>query len=261
MRLDLSTCQLTAIDENGFIGSQVDGLGESGVTPDQLTHAFGFVSRPRDPEDGLGCSQFHYQSGSSERYCWLGDDPRFVDKHPPIKKGGAAFYCAHGSFWNLDGEDGTATCYVPYASDKAHLATIGLDGNGKPIIEFASGTGAAWTLLDGVTTFSNDSGSAYLEINPDGINAVGPFKAAGGADIGGPGSLPLVKFAPLSSELTAIQNALTAITGALTALAAVPTNSSAGAGPAAAAVTAVGTALAALSVFTATGATVFVKGA
>lgn len=190
MRLDLSTCQLTGIDESGFLAAQIDALGsggddDSGATPDQLSHAFGFASRCRDPEDGVGCTLFHYQSGSSERYCWLGDDPRYVAKFPPIKKGGAAFYCAVGSFWNLDGEDGTATCYVPYATGKAHLGTIGLDGNGKAILEFVHGDGMAITMLEHSLVIKNADGSVYIELNDTGAVINANLKLTGAAEING----------------------------------------------------------------------------
>ncbi len=144
MRLELSTCQLTGIDENGFVAAQIDALGsggddESGATPDQLSHAFGFVSRPKDPEKGVGCTLFHHQAGSSERHCWLGDDPRYVAKYPPPKKGGSCQYGADGVFSNIDPETHTWTLYVPYTDGKAHLITAGKDGNGDPIVEFVHG--------------------------------------------------------------------------------------------------------------------------
>lgn len=202
MKLELSTCQLTGIDEGGFIGAQIDALGaggddDSGASPDQLSHSFGFVSRPRDPEKGVGCTLFHYQSGSSERYCWLGDDPRYVAKHPPIKKGGAAFYSAPGSFWSLDGADGTATLYVPYAAGKAHLGTVGLDGNGDPIFEWVHGDGMALTFFKKKAILKNADGSVYIELSDTGATINGNVKIHGAVEING------LKITPTGDVVTA----------------------------------------------------------
>jgi hypothetical protein len=216
-RLELSTCQLTGIDENGFIGAQIDALGgqDSGVTPDQLSHTHGFKSRPLDPVDGIGCSMFHYQCGSSERYCWLADDPRSVEITPPIKKGGSCQYASDGSFASFDPETHTWTLYVPYATGpaKAHLVTVGRDGNDTPIVELASGEGPSITILDQVTTLKNADGSAYVVLDGSGTSVVGPFKAAGGADIGGPSSVPLTKHPAVTVALTPLIAALGTLAG------------------------------------------------
>lgn len=263
---DLGVALLTVRDENGFLGVQHDPFAlkaELGTSaPDELLHCYGFQGRPLDPENGRGCSLLFGNDGH-EGFALLANDPRLVDKIPPLPKGGSVQYSSDGSFSTLNPETHTWSLYVPYATGKAHLGTVGNDGNGKPIIEFASGTGAAWTLLDGVTTLSSDSGATYLQIGDEGINAIGPFKATSGADIGGPGSVPLVKAPGLATELQALQTALTAVGAALTAIAGVPVVSPAGAGPAAAAVTAIGLAQAALAAFNAPGVgpTLFVKGA
>jgi phage baseplate assembly protein gpV len=190
VRLELSTCQLTGIDENGFLAAQIDALGsggddESGATPDQLSHAFGFVSRPKDPEGGVGCTLFHCQAGSSERHCWLGDDPRYVAKYPPPKKGGSCQYGADGVFSNIDPETHTWTLYVPYADGKAHLITAGKDGNGDPIVELVHGDGMALTFFKSSATLKNNAGDAYLELNNSGIVINGNLKVRGAVEING----------------------------------------------------------------------------
>lgn len=250
-RLELSTCQLTGIDDDGFLAAQIDGLGgdESGVTPDQLSHTHGFASRPLDPVDGIGCSMFHYQCGTSERYCWLADDPRSVAVIPPLKKGASAQYASDGSFASFDPETHTWTLYVPYASEpaKAHLVTVGRDGNSTPIIELASGEGPSITILDDVTTLKNADGSAYVVLDGSGTSVVGPFKAAGGADIGGPTSEPLTKFPALATAMGTIASFASAVNLE-------PAVSPATKSAAAAAATAIG-------VFLGVGATVTTKGA
>lgn len=247
--LELGTCVTTGYDENGFIGVQIDGYGgpDSSTQFEQLSHAYGFTSRPLDPEKGIGCSLFRWNQ-RRRRHMWLGDDPRIADKIPPIKKGGSAQYASDGSFASFDPETHTWTLYVPYADGKAHLGTFGKDGNGTPIIEWASGEGPSFTILDKVTTLKNASGSAYIVLNDDGTTVVGPLKAAGGADIGGPTSEPLSKFAALAAVLTELAQALPAIGAGLT--------------PAGAAAAALITAtVAAIATFESTGATLTTKGA
>lgn len=196
--LELGTCVTTGYDENGFIGVQIDGYGgpDSSTQFEQLSHAYGFAARPLDPVKGIGCTLFRWNQ-RRRRHMWLGDDPRLADKVPPIKKGGSAQYASDGSFASFDPETHTWTLYVPYANGKAHLVTVGKDGNGTPIVELASGEGPSLTILDKVTTLKNAGGSAYIVLDDDGTTIVGPLKAAGGADIGGPTSAPLAKSAEL----------------------------------------------------------------
>jgi hypothetical protein len=260
------TATLTGIDSGGFYAVQRSGHGgeEASLTPDRLYHAYGFIGRCNDPDtNGDGATVAYASAGSRENIAWLLNDPRDVSRIPPVKKGGSCQYASDGSFSSFGPETHTWTVYVPYSSSpaKAHLVTIGKDGNDTPIIELASGEGPSITLLDKVTTLKNADGSAYVVLDDDGTSIVGPFKAAGGADIGGPSSLPLVKFPPLSTELTAVQNALTMIGAALTAVAAGTTNPPAVATPVANAIQAIVQALSALAVFTTAGPTLTTKGA
>jgi hypothetical protein len=250
--IQLGTVQLTVTDENGFIGVQRDPFAlrseEGKAAFGQLVHSFGFVSRPLDPVDGRGCGIF-FDNDNREEVGWLASDLRLVDKYPPQKKGGSCQYAADGQFANMDPELHTWSLYVPYSSSpaKAHLVTVGKDGNGKPIVELSSGAGPSFTLLDKVGTWSNASGSSYITLDDGGTSVIGPFKAAGGADIGGPSAEFLVKFAALQAHLIAVQAALSAIAG-------VPIVAPAASAPVAAAT-------ATLAAFGAAGHTNFLKGA
>jgi hypothetical protein len=221
---DLAAVLLTEFDDDGFLTVQHDAYGEENKKQPpifELHHAFGFISRPLDPEKdedgellpGKACTVFYATDGSTH-HGFLGHDPRCVAVYPPLKKGGSAFYCATGSFASFDGDSGTLTIYVPYEFDednnptKAHVVTIGRDGNDKPIIEFSAGDGGALTYLQGTWTLSNDAGDAYLELGPDGTNVAGPFKATSGADLGGPTSVPLTKIDGLTVLLHAIATAV-----------------------------------------------------
>jgi hypothetical protein len=252
---------LTEYDENGFIGVQWDAYGEKGTAPADLLHPYGFASRPLDPttsasgETTFACELFLGWEGQ-ESFAFLMSDPRVTPKVPQLKKGGSAQYASDGAFASFDPETHTWTLYVPYefetddegvvTATKAHVVTVGRDGNDKPIVELSSGEGQSITMLGTSLVISSSGGQAYLEVTDGGINAIGPFKAAGGADLGGPTSMPLTKFAPLSSYLTAVQAALAAIV-------AIPANSGA-----AGAVTA---AAGLLGTFSSAGPTLTTKGA
>lgn len=255
---DVGISILTEYDADGFLGFQYDAYGgeKSGMSPGYLQHFYGRISRQLDRDDG-GASGLLYAHDGSEIHAWALGDPRVVLKLPQVQKGGQALYDSNGSFIAFQPDDRTVQVYVPYSDGKAHLLTFGKDGNGAPIIELASGTGLSVTLLDETITVSNADGSSYLTIGADGTSVVGPFKAAGGADLGGPTSMPLAKFAEMAAVVTALAQALDA---SVTAAAAVPPP---GAGTAIAA--ALKTALAGLqpllATMNATGATVTTKGA
>jgi hypothetical protein len=252
---------LTEYDENGFIGVQFDAFGEKGIAPPELLHQYGFASRPLDPttsesgETTFGCEALVGWEGS-DAFAFLFGDPRVTPKVPQLKKGGSAQYASDGSFASFDPETHTWTLYVPYAFEtddegvttatKAHVITVGRDGNDKPIVELSSGEGQSITMLGTSLVLSSSGGAAYLEITDGGINAIGPFKAASGADLGGPASMPLTKFAPLSAHFTALQAALAAIV-------AIPANSGVSGAVAAAAAT--------LATFNSAGPTLTTKGA
>jgi hypothetical protein len=252
VKISLGKALLTVRDENGFIGVQHDPFAltdESGSTPPyELLHTFGFASRPLDPDNGKGCDLFHALDGH-EGFAWLANDPRLADIIPPLAKGGSVQYAADGSFANFDPDTHTWTLYVPYATSpaKAHLVTVGKDGNGTPIIELASGEGPSFTILDKVTTWKNADGSSYVVLDDTGTSVIGPFKAAGGADIGGPTSMPLTKFPPLATMM----GALTAFASAINVEPAVTPATK----------TAAGALVTAIAVLLGAGATLTTKGA
>jgi hypothetical protein len=214
VKLQIGIALLTVRDENGFYGVQHDPFGgdQAGAPQDELQHSYGFLGRPLDAEKGRGCSIW-YDFDEKEGHAFLGHDPRAAEKIPPVKKGGSVQYASDGSFAVFDPETHTWTLYVPYADSpaKAHLVTVGLDGNNTPIIELASGEGLALTLLGRVLTAKNASGSAYITLDDEGTNVVGPFKAAGGADLGGPTSAPLAKATELLSWATEVVTALASL--------------------------------------------------
>jgi hypothetical protein len=189
--LELGTCLATGYDENGFIGVQIDGLGgpDASIQFEQLSHSYGFVSRPLDPEDGVGCTLYRWQQ-RRRRHMWLGDDPRTVSKVPQVKKGGSAQYSSDGCFQVLDPETHTKTTYIPYAAGKAHLETVGLDGNGTPIVEYVHGEGMALTMLGRTLVLKNADGNSYIQLDDNGCILNANLKVTGAVEVNGAKILP-----------------------------------------------------------------------
>ncbi|HEX2879301.1 MAG TPA: hypothetical protein VHO25_07170 [Polyangiaceae bacterium] len=185
---------LTDVDEDGFLLVQPEGYGgqKSKVEAFELHHTFGFASRCNDPDvDGDGrakpgraCTVFYANDGNVT-HGFLSHDPRYVEKIPPLKKGGAVMYGGNGGFASFDGSETTWTLYVPFEWDadgvatKAHVVTVGLDGNAKPILELAHGNGQAVTMLDDSLTLAGKGGTTFIEIREDGGTLSGNWKVAG----------------------------------------------------------------------------------
>lgn len=189
---ELGACTLTEFDQDGVLTAQVDGLGDEPRTePYELHHPFGFAARPEDPEtgpngeilEGKACNLLVGRDGT-EAHAWLAADPRFVENFPPLAKGSSVQYCAKPSFDLHNGEDGTKTIYVE-VGDSAHLVTIGLDGNGAPIVEVVHSAGMALTLLDGKAILKNAAGDAYVEVGASGIVLNGNVKITGTLECNG----------------------------------------------------------------------------
>jgi len=176
---DLSAVMLTDFDEHGFLRAQPLGYGgkDAQVEACEIHHPFGFVSRPNDPDldddgnvkPGAACTVFYAVDGNS-KHAQLSHDPRSVNKYPRLKKGGSCQYGGNGSFASFDGETSTWTLYVPFEFDsagtptKAHLVTVGRDGNNKPLLELAHGNGQAITMLDESLVMSGKGGSTFIEL-------------------------------------------------------------------------------------------------
>jgi phage baseplate assembly protein gpV len=188
IELNLGKALLTVRDENGFLGVQRDPLAlkaQAGESPPyELLHTYGFASRPLDPTGTKGCSLFFGLDGH-EGFAWLANDPRVVDKIPPLAKGGSVQYASDGSFAAFDPDTHTWSLYVPYAQGKAHSITAGLDGNNKPLLEVVHGDGMAVTMLEKSLVLRNAAGDAYIEINDSGIVINGNVKVNGALEANG----------------------------------------------------------------------------
>lgn len=196
IRCDL--VRLTEYDANGFLGVQVDAYGEAdtdgkppGLPSVEAWHPYGAYGRPPDPDvdDGgnikFSCATVTLWEGKSEAYALFLNDPRVQPKLPLLPKGGSATYGADGSFASFNPDTHTWTLYIPYEFDgsgtatKAHVVTVGKDGNGKPIVEMAHGNGQAITMLGDNLVMSGKGGTNYIEISESGGTLNGVWKIVG----------------------------------------------------------------------------------
>lgn len=270
----LEGSRLTTYDANGFLGVQFDGYGDTGagLVDVEVFRPIGIFGRP--PAAALDANgEVTFTSWALS--LWDGDDltgalvlndPRVQSKLPEVsEEGGAGLHGFDGAWCLFDSEKHTYTLYQPIEFDssgtptKAHLLTIGLDGNGTPIVELVHANGQSVTMLGDAFVLSSNDGSSRFELGAGGaITAVGNMQCTGGIAAGAL-PLPLLKAAPAISHLGTVQTALTAVQGALSALAAIPVNSAAGTAITAAGV-AIGVALSSLSTLSASGPTTQTSG-
>lgn len=232
----------------------------------------GIVFRPRPPSTPSGSSDELAAEAIALRtpdgvipVAWR--DLRLNRRFPNPKVGSVALVGYGGGFLSFDdAADGSDTSqgalYVPYERDgdgnvtKAHVISIGRDSNGTPFVGLISGEGVRVTLLDDEVVVASKDGSNRVEVNDGGVNVVGPFKAASGADLGGPTSEALAKYTALANMVTALIAHVSAITTQLNAAGPV-----AGASGALTATLTPFTTTAGIVTAPATGGTVFTKGA
>jgi len=115
------TVTLSEYDDDGILRVQVDAHGTTPTGRDtEAHHAYGFMGRPRDPdEDGIGCVAHKSQFGS-DSLSWAADDPRVTPNLPELDKGGSVMYGGNPTLsWVLVEEDGSLQVYVPYSPNVA----------------------------------------------------------------------------------------------------------------------------------------------
>lgn len=214
---DMGVARLSEYDGNGFLGVQVDVYGEdaSGMPEWGLEHAFGFASRPRDPEKSptnpdifVGCQVLHAWDGN-EVHAWLASDPRYRPGAlggaliPQLSRGSSMVYDAAGDFSVLDVDKGW-TLYVGLDRDAggvptaAHVLAAGVDDNLRKHVSLVHAGGMSIVMLEGGTiAISNATNTVSIVVDDSNIILNGNVKVQGALDIGLAGAVPLVKFPDL----------------------------------------------------------------
>lgn len=227
---------LLTTSRGGFLGVQIDGMGEGATMPIvELHHPYGFLSRPRAPEaEGDGCDLLFAYEGSKGHALLALADGRHTPLLPGVKEGGSIQYGINAgkkpTFALIDGDDGSYQVYVPtkHTGDAASACTFAIDVSeqDKEAIQLlhACGLGLHMDAETNTLTLHNHDGSASILLNADGIILSGNVKVPGGVTMGGDGAQPLTsdpllqaelaKVAILSSQLAALLNTPGPVTGA-----------------------------------------------
>lgn len=206
--IDVGTVTLTT-NEAGFIGYQIDQYGdEQGVEAGTVVQPFGFLSRPLDPSDEGACEALYFYRGN-ELFVLPGQDARSIALVPVLKKGASVQHNALGGFAHFenDGTNSTWTCYVPTAysgtaATRAHVVTVGVDGNGKETLNLVHASGMSIVMLkDGANeslTLANSSGTCSIILKGTGEIVINGTKITiyGPTQVGGLGGLPVLVGAP-----------------------------------------------------------------
>jgi len=216
---------LLATYRSGFIGVQVDGMGEGATMPVvQLHHPYGFLSVPKAVEaDGDGCDAlFAYEGGIGHALLALGDS-RHTTLLPQVKGGGSIQYGINDAkkptFALIDGESGTYQVYVPTKGGSACTFSIDVSEQDKEAIRLLHAMGMGLTL-DGDTktlTLNNRTGSASIILDDDGIVLSGNVKVPGGMTMGGAGAVPLALATLTATELAKLVTSVGQIAAILNA--------------------------------------------
>lgn len=142
MKLQFGKVLGTTYDADSFIGVQPGVYGSKGVTPFELSHTYGFVSRPIDPDpDGTACQLF-YAFDNSEGFAWLANDPRVQAKLPEVRPGESFMYGSTGAFVRI-GADGVISLFT------THDRTT----NGRSVFLQVAPTGLTFVSPYGKLTF------------------------------------------------------------------------------------------------------------
>jgi hypothetical protein len=250
--LELATVTWSGIDPvNGFHAVQVDVFGQKpGMDPWDLSHSYGFLSRPLDPDpSGKGCNVFYYRKGTSEGFAWLANDPRVQALLPEILPGESFQYGAKGQFVRCH-PDGKISIFT----------TNDATPNGKSVFLQVAPTGFTRVGPWGRETFDDNGfhvkhvSGARVDLGaiggfPPPLNVVNSYVTlsaqlvriegatvslgpAGGAGMGA-AKAPIAQ-ASDTALLTALQATMLAIDALVTAIGAVPTGQAAAAGASAA---------------------------
>lgn len=225
MQFDYDVALVSAKLDDNWYGLQLKGFSAPGESIGwyDFQQTFGFASRPLDatisPDDSVeGCLVFKVDAGRKGGMAWLGSDPRLVNKCPPMSRGSSAQWNARQAFSLLDYDSNTHTTYVPVEFDgsgtptKAHLIQVGVDANGKKVIDMRHCDGMAIVMLENSVVIKNAAGDAYLELNADGVVLNGNTKVVGGLDVGGSGAQPLVNGTAFNIALATMAAALSNLT-------------------------------------------------
>ncbi len=239
LEFDIGIVTLTEYDKDKFPTAQVNVYGEakSGVAPYEVHSPHGLISRCHDPvvdaagTHTLGCTALYALDGG-QGHLWMQSDPRIIPLLPPIRKGGTCSYggkLKNPSFYNIDGDTGSQTIYVPYkiindVATKAMTIEVNVDTEGKESISIVHGSGAAIMIVEDngevSVTIKNKDGSAYVEVTNEGTTINGPLTVNGSMNAGGPvGALPMAMAIPTVASLAAIQAQLASMVPWLTAIA------------------------------------------
>ncbi len=253
--LELAKVTWSGIDPvNGFHAVQTDVFGtRPGMDPWPLSHTYGFLSRPLDPEPngGKGCSAFYWRKGTSEGFAWLANDPRVQALLPEILPGESFQYGPKGQFVRCDA-DGKISSFT----------TDDATPNGKSVYSQVAPAGCTRVGPWGRETFDSNGyhlkhvSGARIDLGaiggfPAPLDAVNSYVALSAASViieastvslgpgepalGMPAAKATIAQASDTALLTAHQAIMVAIDALVTAIGAVPS----GSGPAAGAGTAV----------------------
>lgn len=219
-------------DEDKHLRCTLDLPGGDSCQPVEVISPLGFAARPLDPDDVSGGAP----DGVSEVIQFTrGDvisvlpvnDPRVVTQLPALKKGGTISFCiasprSYGFFAGLDpkkvdraGSYTLSTGYGDGANAKAHFFNFDIREDGEESVTLKHGDGHGLMFTTGgkhSAVLVNKDGSAFVEVNDEGIVFSGKLKAQGSTTIGDMAAADAVpKMKALIAYMTVLEGKLAAL--------------------------------------------------
>lgn len=207
IRFEFGQAVLCEYDADGVLKAQPDGIGQTPqLASYDVTHPLGFAARapaakagPKGkPLGGGGCTLLIGKDGSEYKVELKGDYRDLAGIPPLPKEGGSVQYapgCPTPSFHVVSSKDGTHQIYVE-VGDSSHVITVGLDGNGEPVLSLTHRDGMAIEMFRKSLRLKNAGGDAFLELNMVGMTISANTKLVG--DISNESGISLLTHVHLS---------------------------------------------------------------
>ena len=224
--LRMAVVATSAMDGKSWYGINPIGFGDNaGLSSREYQPPFGFASRPVDFADGVGCNCLVSNAGG---FAWLGHDPRYNDKCPPLTQGSSAQWTSDGAFVLLDAVKHSTLWYVP-RGNSAHAITVGADANDADLIELRHAGGSLLYCKTDTGWMISVPGGGYIQINGTEVTVNGALTINTSLSVGGAGGQSVVNATGFALAITAASAAFAGggapatqaqVMAALTALAA-----------------------------------------
>lgn len=258
MRLEYCRVEASKHDKDQFLAIIPETFGpNSTLGAIEVSHPYGFASRPVDKDDDGACGAYYGVDGA-QGFAWLANDGRIQAKLPEVLPGESFQYGVTGNFvrCHKDGRISLFTTDDATVDGRTVALTVGptglifnapwgslrFDATGFHVLH-SSGARIDLGACGGLPS-PLDALASYATLSAAMVHVDGSAVSLGA---GSPTSEPPAKAVQATQALSAITTALVAVGAALATIGGITTSPAAGSGAAATAATAIGVATVAVT--------------